>query len=70
MKKTSIRVALSFATFPNDQLNSFVILVLACLKTNPLFSTPPVTLVVLAELLDKYQQARPPPSAGRKTPPP
>ncbi len=57
MKKTSIRVALSFATLPNDQLNSFVILVLACLKTNPLFPTPPITLVALGALLDAYQQA-------------
>lgn len=57
MKKLNIRVALSFATFTNDQLNSFAILVLACLKNNALFPNPPVTLANLATLLDAYQQA-------------
>ena len=35
--KKNIRVALSFATFTDDQLDSFAVLVIACLKTNPLF---------------------------------
>ncbi len=36
MKKT-IRVSLAFANYPKDELNSFAILVIVCLKTNPLF---------------------------------
>ena len=42
MKKSAIRVALSFATFNKDQLNSLLILLLVCLKTNPLFPNLPV----------------------------
>jgi hypothetical protein len=55
--KKSIRVALSFATFSNDQLNSFAILVIACLKANPLFPNPPVKIDNLAALLTAYQTA-------------
>jgi type II secretory pathway pseudopilin PulG len=57
MKKSVLRVALSFATYTNDQLNSFVILVLACLKNNPLFPNLPVKYDDLAALLAAYQAA-------------
>jgi ribosomal protein S12 methylthiotransferase accessory factor YcaO len=56
MKKT-IRVALSFATLPDDQLNSFAILVIACLKTNPLFPTLPVTIAALTALQMAFENA-------------
>lgn len=56
MKKI-IRVALSFATFTDDQLNSFAILVIACIKTNPLFPTPPVTAAALTALQLAFQAA-------------
>lgn len=55
--KKSIRVALSFATFTDDLLNSFAILVLTCLKTNPLFPTPPVTIAILTTLQTAFQDA-------------
>ena len=42
MKKIAIRVALNFAAFTDDQLNSLLILLLVCLKTNPLFPNLPV----------------------------
>lgn len=55
MKNKPIRVALSFATFNKDQLNSFAILVIACLKTNPLFPDLPVSIADLQTLLTTYQ---------------
>ncbi|HVU28748.1 MAG TPA: fibronectin type III domain-containing protein [Verrucomicrobiae bacterium] len=55
--KKSIRVALSFATFSDDLLNSFSILVITCLKTNPLFPTPPVTIADLTALQTTFQDA-------------
>lgn len=42
MKKNAIRVALNFATFTNDQFNSLLILLLVCLKNNPLFPNLPI----------------------------
>ncbi len=54
MKKI-IRVALSFATFPNDELNSFLILMLVCLKNNPLFPNLPVTYASLQTLVTTFQ---------------
>jgi hypothetical protein len=55
MKKSAIRVALYFATFTNDQLNSFLILLLVCLKTNPLFPNLPVKYADLQALVTDYQ---------------
>jgi hypothetical protein len=55
MKKKPIRVALWFATFTKDQLNSFAILVLACLKNNPLFPDLPVKHPDLQALVAAYQ---------------
>jgi len=57
MKKTTIRVALSFATLPGDQLNSFAILVIACLKSNALFPSLPVTIANLTTLQMAFQNA-------------
>jgi hypothetical protein len=57
MKRKIVKVSLSFASFNNDQFNSFVILLLVCLKTNPLFPNLPVKYVDLAALVDAYQQA-------------
>jgi hypothetical protein len=56
MKKI-IRVALSFATFSDDELNSFAILVIACIKTNPLFPNPPVLAAALTALQTAFQDA-------------
>ena len=61
--KKSIRVALSFATFNTDQLNSFAILVIACLKNNALFPDLPVKINALAALQTAYQDA----ITGRRT---
>jgi len=55
--KKNIRVALTFATYTKDQLNSFAILVLACLKNNALFPNLPVTIAALTALLTAYQTA-------------
>ncbi len=53
--KKNIRVALSFATFTHDQLNSFLILVLVCLKNNPLFPDLPVAYADLQALVATFQ---------------
>jgi hypothetical protein len=55
--KKNIRVALSFATFTDDQLDSFAVLVIACLKTNPLFPNLPVSILVLTTLQTAFQNA-------------
>jgi hypothetical protein len=55
--KKNIRVALSFATLSDDQLNSFAILVIACLKTNALFPTLPVSIISLMALQTAFQDA-------------
>ena len=55
MKKNNIRVALSFAQFNYDHLNSFLILVLVCLKNNPLFPNLPITYATLQTLVTTYQ---------------
>ena len=54
MKRT-IRVAVSFARFNKDHLNFFAILVLVCLKNNPLFPKLPVSLADLGALQTAYQ---------------
>jgi hypothetical protein len=56
MKRTN-RVAVSFARFNKDQLNCFAILVLLCLRNNPLFSKPTVSLADLGALQVAYQDA-------------
>jgi len=55
--KRNIRVSLAFVSYNSDQFNSFVMLVLVCLKNNPLFPTLPVTLTVLGTMLTAYQNA-------------
>ena len=56
MKRT-IRVSVSFARFNKDHLNCFAILALLCLKNNPLFPKPPVSLADLGALQTAYQDA-------------
>jgi len=53
--KRNIRVALSFATFNHDELNSFLILLQVCLKNNPLFPNLPIPLATLQALLATFQ---------------
>jgi hypothetical protein len=55
MKKSAIRVALYFATLPKDQLNSMLILLLVCLKNNPLFPNLPVAYADFEVLVTAYQ---------------
>jgi len=55
MKRSVIRVALNFATFPNDQFNSLLILLLVCLKNNPLFPNLPIAYTALEALVTDYQ---------------
>jgi hypothetical protein len=56
MKKT-IRVSLAFATYTNGELNSFAILLIACLKTNPLFPNLPMTILAFTALQTAYANA-------------
>jgi hypothetical protein len=56
MKKT-IRVALSFATYSDSELNNFAILVAVCLKNNSLFPDLPLTLAAFGVLQTAYQNA-------------
>ena len=55
--KKSVRVGLGFATLPKDQLNSMAILLIVCLKTNPLFPNLPVTIAAFTALQGAYQDA-------------
>jgi hypothetical protein len=56
MKKI-VRVGLSFATLPKAELNSFAVLVIACLKNNALFPNLPVSIAALTALQVAYQDA-------------
>ncbi len=53
--KKNIRVALSFATLANDELNSFLMLLLICLKNNLLFPNLPVKYADLQALVTTFQ---------------
>ena len=55
--KKYIRVALSYATLNNDQLNTFLIVLLVCLKNNALFPNLPVKYADFQTLVTNYQQA-------------
>lgn len=55
--RKSVRVGLGFATLPKDQLNSMAILLIVCLKTNPLFPNLPVTIAAFTALQGAYQDA-------------
>jgi hypothetical protein len=55
MKRSAIKVSLNFATYKNDQFNSFLILLLVCLKNNALFPNLPVTYAALEALVTDYQ---------------
>jgi hypothetical protein len=65
--KKSIRVALSFATFSDNDLNSLAILLIACLKTNPLFPNLPVTIAAFTALQVAFQAAITAAAQGGKT---
>jgi hypothetical protein len=56
MKKV-IRVALSFATFGDNDVNSIAILVIVCLKNNALFPNLPVSIAALTALQTAFQDA-------------
>jgi hypothetical protein len=55
--KNNIRVALSFATYSDNDLNAFTILVLACLKNNLLFNNLPVAYALLTNLQTVFAEA-------------
>ena len=55
--KKTLRLSLAFARYNKDLLNCFALLVLVCLKNNPLFPKPPVSLADLAALQTAYQAA-------------
>ena len=57
MKKSLIRVALSFATFNDDQLNSAAVVLIACLKNNALFPDLPITIAAFTALQLAFQNA-------------
>ena len=57
MKKKVIRVALSFATFSDNDLNSIAILVIVCIKNNQLFPNLPVAIAAMTLLQTKFQDA-------------
>jgi hypothetical protein len=56
MKKT-VRLSLAFVSLPKDQLNSLAILLIVCLKNNPLFPNLPVTIAAFSALQAAYQDA-------------
>ena len=57
LMKKSIRVSLAFATYNEAELNGFAILVITCLKANPLFPSLPVAIAALTALQTAYQNA-------------
>jgi len=56
MKRT-VRVGLGFVSLPKDQLNSFAILAIVCLKNNLLFPNLPIAIAALTALQAAYQNA-------------
>jgi hypothetical protein len=56
MKKL-IRVAISFSRFDDNHLANFAMLVVICLKNNPLFPNLPVSIALLTALQTAYQNA-------------
>jgi len=58
MKRSVVRVSLSFVSLPKDQLNSFAILVIVCLtKSATLFPNLPITVAALTLLQTAYEAA-------------
>jgi hypothetical protein len=58
MKKNNyVRISLAFAGFTREQLQSFAVLLLVCLKNNLLFPNLPVKYADLETLVNGYQQA-------------
>src|ERR1019366_7483837 len=57
MKKSLIRVALSFATFNDGQLNSAAVVLIFCLKNNALFPGLPITIAAFTALQLAFQNA-------------
>jgi hypothetical protein len=57
MKKKVIRVALSFATFSDNDANSIAILVIVCIKNNQLYPNLPVAIAAMTLLQTKFQDA-------------
>jgi hypothetical protein len=68
--KKNIRVALWFATYNNNQLNSLLILLLVCLKNNPLFPNLPVNYADLQALVTTFQNNLAAVAVGGKRTPP
>ena len=58
MKKSLLRISLAFAYYRDDELNTFAILVIACLTNNPLFPNLQIPIAVLTGLLTAYQGCR------------
>lgn len=56
MKTNIIRVALYFAGYGDNELNSFASLSVSCLKTNPLFPNLPVDALALSGLQVDFDQ--------------
>jgi len=56
-KPNQIRVALSFATFGDNEVNSLAILLIVCLKNNALFPNLPVSIAALTALQTAFQSA-------------
>jgi len=57
MKRKVIRVALTFATYNYNDVNSLAILVIVCLKNNTLFPNLPVAITALTALQAALQNA-------------
>ena len=57
MKRNIIRVALSFATFNDDQLNSAAVVLIVCLKNNSLFPDLPISIAAFTTLQVAFQNA-------------
>jgi hypothetical protein len=57
MKRNTIRVALTFATFSAKDVNCLLILVIVCMKNNTLFPNLPVTLASLTAIQTALQNA-------------
>ncbi|HEY5344833.1 MAG TPA: fibronectin type III domain-containing protein [Verrucomicrobiae bacterium] len=55
--KKNIRISLSFASFPNSDVNSLAILVIVCLKNNLLFPALPLSIAELTARQTAFQNA-------------
>jgi hypothetical protein len=57
MKAKTLRVSLAFASYSDQELNAFAIVIAVCMKNNAAFPTPPISWEALSALQVAFQNA-------------